>query len=147
MVWAAISMEHRTPLVVVDGNLTAQRYVDEILRPHLLPLLEEHAELRTFQQDNARPHVARVTREFLDEQEIQTMPWPPYSPDLNPIEHLWDELGRRVMARGPITRAGLIRMLHEEWGAIPQETIRTLIRSMRRRCVACVDAQGGHIPY
>ncbi|UYV81675.1 PLEKHG4 [Cordylochernes scorpioides] len=56
MVWDAISFDSRTPLLVIPGTLTAQRYVDDILRPVLLPFLSHNPGL-TFQQDNARPHV------------------------------------------------------------------------------------------
>lgn len=51
------------------------------------------------------------------------------------------------MRRGPQTLAALTRMLQEEWEAIPQACVRRLINSMQRRCVACVEARGGHIPY
>lgn len=79
--------------------------------------------------------------------DIHVLPWVPYSPDLNPIEHLWDNLGRRVNARNPVNRMELIRILQEEWVQIPQEEIATLVSSMRNRCVACVKARGGHIRY
>ncbi|UYV84357.1 hypothetical protein LAZ67_X001927 [Cordylochernes scorpioides] len=64
MVWGAISFDSRTPLVVIPGTLTAQRYVDEILRPVLLPFLSHHLGL-TFQQDNARPHTAHFIMDCL----------------------------------------------------------------------------------
>ena len=132
MVWAAISGRYRTPLVVVDGNLNAQRYVDNILRPHLLPFLLDHPELITFQHDNTRPHAARFTTAFLQ--------------DLNPIEHLWDELGRRVVGRAR-TRAELLETLRTKWGRIQQQSIQRLVGSMRRRCTACIQNNGGHTRY
>ena len=146
MVWGGITRTHRTALIVVQGNLHAQRYIDHILQPVAIPFLNEH-NVRVFQHDNARPHVARITREFMDDQEVMVMEWPAYSPDLNPIEHLWDVLGRRVMERAPTNVHQLSRMLLEEWEAIPQDEIRRLIDSMRRRCAACIRADGGHIPY
>ncbi|UYV72285.1 K02A2.6-like, partial [Cordylochernes scorpioides] len=90
MVWGAISFDSRTPLVVIPGTLTAQQYVDDILRPVLLPFLSHHPGL-TFQQDNARSHTARVTMDCL--QSCRTLPWPARSPDLSPIEHM---MGRRL---------------------------------------------------
>lgn len=147
MVWGGISWNYRTDLVVVDGTLTSQRYVDEILHPHVIPFMQRHPEMLCFQQDNARPHAARLTRGYLDDNDIQVLPWPPYSPDLSPIEHLWDILGRRVLARHPHTRNDLVRILQEEWHAVPQQTIKNLIRSMRGRCAACIEASGGHTRY
>ena len=86
MVWGGISHGVKTPLVVIQGNLTAVRYRDQVLTPHVLPLVNAHN--LTFQHDNARPHVARVCRDFLNQNNVQVLDLPPYSPDLNPIEHL-----------------------------------------------------------
>ena len=97
MVWGGISHSVTSPLIVVPGNLTAVRYRDEILRPVAVPLVQQHQ--MTFQHDNARPHVARVCQDFLANNNIVPLDWPPYSPDLSPIEHLRDELDRRVRRR------------------------------------------------
>ena len=51
-----------------------------------------------FQQNNARPHTARITKQFLEQNNIDQLPWTSMSPDLNPIEHLWDQLGERIDA-------------------------------------------------
>ena len=72
MVWGAISFDSRTPLVVIRGTLTAQRYVDDILRPVLLPFLLQCPGL-VFQQANARPHTACVAMDF--RQTYRTLPW------------------------------------------------------------------------
>ncbi|KAK7910439.1 hypothetical protein WMY93_015123 [Mugilogobius chulae] len=56
----------------------------------------------TFQQDNARPHIARICRDFLEEEDILVLNWPPYSPDMSPSENLWDVLGRCVRHRVPV---------------------------------------------
>ncbi|KAK7091535.1 hypothetical protein V1264_009201 [Littorina saxatilis] len=71
------------------------------------------------------------------------------SPDINPIEHLWDELDRRVRRQeeAPANHRDLLQALQEEWDTIPQQDIRHLIQSMPRRCRAVVAAQGSHTPY
>ena len=86
---------------------------------------------------------------FLNDNHIRTLPWPALSPDLNPIEHLWDELGRRVRngLNPPETLDELRRALIQEWNNIPQTCIRNLIGSMRRRCQAVTNARGGHTRY
>ena len=147
MMWGAISYTGRSDLIMVRGHLTALRYRDEILRPHLLPILNRQREL--FQQDNARPHTARVTRDFLTTENVTVLPWPSRSPDLNPIEHLWDVLDRRVRQRNPApqTLQQLAIALEAEWTAIPQQQIQRLIRSMSRRCRAVLDSNGGHNRY
>ena len=146
MVWGAISWNHRSDLVVVDGNLNADRYVNQILRPHVVPLARRYN--LQFQQDNARPHTARLSRDFLMNQNIDKLPWPARSPDLAPIEHVWDILGRNVRSRHDVrTRPQMIAALRREWAAIPQNEIRTTIGSMRRRCTACMRADGGHTSY
>ena len=90
MVWGGISHGVKLPLIVVPGNLTAVRYRDEILRPVAVLLVQQHQ--MTFQHDNARPHVAGVCQAFLANYNFVPLDWPPYSPDLSPTEHLWDEL-------------------------------------------------------
>ncbi|UYV68828.1 hypothetical protein LAZ67_6001129 [Cordylochernes scorpioides] len=77
------------------GTMTAQRYVDDVLRPVTLPYLQGVPNA-LYQQDNARPHTARISQQAL--QDVQMLPWPPYSPDLSPIEHVWDIIGRRLHA-------------------------------------------------
>ena len=81
-------------------------------------------------------------------QQISTMDWPACSPDLNPIEHVWDKLGRAVRKRRTLHNTLLnLRQLLEEWIRIPQRYIQTLINSMRRRCTACRAARGGATRY
>ena len=140
MVWGAISFCHRTRLVIVPGNLTGVRYRDEILAPVVVPLMNANRALTLFEQDNARCHTARVCSTYLQQQHMNVLPWPAKSPDLSPIEHLWDVLDRRVRRRSPSTLRQLERYLQQEWKAIPQIEIQRLIQSMRRRCMAVRDA-------
>ena len=147
MVWGAISMNGRTNLVQVQGNLTAVRYREEILSRHLVPVMDIRREI--FQQDNAKPHTARLTMEYLANTNVTVLPWPSKSPDLNPIEHLWDLLDRRLRRRQrqPQTRQQLMDALQDEWRQIPQRQIRRLIQSMPRRIRAVLQAQGGNTRY
>lgn len=154
MMWAGISTEGRTELVFVPGGgrrggLTAQKYVEDILLEHVVPYAGYIGENFLLMHDNARCHTSRVTRQFLQEVEIDTMVWPALSPDLNPIEHLWDELKRRVRARdiAPSSIVELKTALEEEWQAIPQNNLKKLIRSMKNRMQAVIRARGGNTKY
>ena len=70
---------------------------DEILRPVAVPLAQQHQLI--LQQDNARPYVARVCRDFLASTNVVPLDWPPYNQDVSPIQHLWYDLDRRVRKR------------------------------------------------
>ncbi|GFX76435.1 DDE_3 domain-containing protein [Trichonephila clavipes] len=74
-------------------TLMGQRYFDDILRPHVGPFLNGLPGA-IFQQDNARPHTARVAKDFL--RHFQTLPWPTRSPDLSLVQHVWDQLKRKI---------------------------------------------------
>ena len=150
MVWAGISFGYRIQLDVIDGNLNAQKYRDRVLAPHVVPLLQNHGVISVFQQDNARPHVARDNIQFLRNNTIDFIDdWPSKCPDLNPIEHLWDNLDTRVRQRqNPPGNVNELRdALQEEWINIPQAQINNLIHSMRRRCQAVSNARGGHTRF
>ena len=82
-------------MVVVQGNTNAQSYVAYVLNAHALPFIRQHGPGVTLMQDNSRPHVARVTTQFLQRTNVYVMSWPAVFPDLNPIEHIWDQLGRK----------------------------------------------------
>ena len=149
MIWGGITTRRKTQIVVIDGNLTSQRHIDKILRPVVIPFLNEHRDVTLFQQDNARPHSAQATQNFLRSNNVCVMPWPACSPDLSPIEHLWDQLKSAIARRPrqPKNTRQLIAAVHEEWDNIPQSRVRRLIDSMPRRCIACCASRGGHTRY
>ena len=97
MVWGGIMGRRKTNLIVVQGNLNAQSYINQILQPESVPFLQRH-EHAILMHDNARPRVARICRQFLNRNNVNALPWPAVSPGMNPIEHIWDYLGRKVRA-------------------------------------------------
>ncbi|KAL0193070.1 hypothetical protein M9458_011366, partial [Cirrhinus mrigala] len=115
-------------------------YRDEILKPLVRPYAGVVGPGFLLMQDNARPHVAGVCQQFLQDEGIDAMDWPAHSPDLNPIEHIWDIMSRSIHQRhvAPQTVQELVDAL---------ETIRHLIRSMPRHCREVIQARGGHAHY
>ncbi|KAL7841124.1 hypothetical protein SRHO_G00248150 [Serrasalmus rhombeus] len=128
------------------GGGGVMRYCDEILRPVVVPFVHDHH--LVLQHDNTGPRAARICTQFLEPENIRVLAWPAYSPDMSPIEHVWDALDRRLRCVPvPANIQQLLTAVGEEWTDIPQATINNLIKSMRRRCVALREANGGQTRY
>ena len=148
------------PLVPMEGRATANTYI-ELLETHLVPFmntLEEHRIIDAiFQQDNAPIHKAHQTMNYLNQQAFQTMKWPPSSPDMNPVEHLWaiskKELFRRFpdtkdFPGGPsVVKRALAERLSLVWADIDAEIMEKLVASMPRRVEALLAAEGWYTKY
>ncbi|KFM69014.1 Transposable element Tcb1 transposase, partial [Stegodyphus mimosarum] len=136
LVWGGIILGSRTGLHVQIGTMTSQIYRDVILEQYVRLFRGTTAVQFVFMNDNDHPHRAKIVSECLQSEDITHMDWPAFSPDLNPVEHVWDMLGRRVAARQPPPTClpELQRALSFEWCNIPQDQIDNLILSMPRRC-------------
>ncbi|GFW72288.1 transposable element Tcb2 transposase [Trichonephila clavipes] len=97
--------------------------------------------------DNCRPHRANLVEDFIFEKGVVRMEWPACSPDMNPIEPVWDALGRRVADHPPQTLQELETAFLEEWDRIPQLVINSLIDSMHQRCSTLLAVRGNHTLY
>ncbi|GFX21610.1 transposable element Tcb2 transposase [Trichonephila clavipes] len=140
----------RTELHIFDrGSVTVDRYWEEVLLSHMRLFRGAIGPDFIFMDDNSRPNRTLAVEELLESEDITRMGRPAYSPDLNPIEHVWDAWGRRIAARlhHPENTQQLKQMLIEEWVLLPQEMRHHLVLSMRRRCEATIVVRGGHIPY
>ncbi len=131
--WAGVCYVQRKPVHFIDGILNAQRHREEILRPIVVPFIHDHHLM--LQHDNTRLRVARICRQFLEAENIPVIAWPAYSPDMSPIEHVWDALDRHIRLCVPVPAniQQLGTAIEEEWTNFPQATINNLINSMRRR--------------
>ena len=102
MVRGALSDYPLIQLNVVTGTLNAQKYQDEILESGVKPPLDSlDGQNMVLQDDIARPHCARIIEEYKNQQIMASLPWLSLLPDLNPMEHVWDKLGWRVLNRVP----------------------------------------------
>ena len=99
MVWGGIMGRRNTNLIVLQGNFSAQGFINQILQSEAVPFLQRHGPT-ILMHDNARPHVATICQQFLNRKNINILPWPTVSPDMNPIEHIWNYLGRKLELEG-----------------------------------------------
>ena len=94
--------------------------------------------------DGAPSHTVRATRALFQTNQINVLPWPSLSPNLNPIEHIWYAIVQRVRGRVPLNIRDLERFVVEEWNGVAQLTLRNNVASMRSRCQAVVNANRSH---
>ncbi|GFV25592.1 transposable element Tcb2 transposase [Trichonephila clavipes] len=99
--------------------------------------------------DKTRQHRADIVNDCLESEGNARMAWPAYSSDLNPIENLWDALGRVVSSRfpPPATLIELETALQAEWRLLNSAVVDYLIESMVRMCKLCTQMRGDPIPY
>ncbi|GFV74815.1 transposable element Tcb1 transposase [Trichonephila clavipes] len=129
--------------------MTGHIYRDVILEQHVRLFRGAVGAEFLFKDDNARLYRANIVDECLQSEDIIRIYWPAYSPDQNPIEHVWDMLGRRITAcqPPPTCLSELPKALLDEWCNIPQDQIDNVILGMPRRCKVCIASSGRHTPY
>ncbi len=130
MVWGCVSALGKGNLHFCDGTINAEKYI-EILEHNMQPSRRHLFQGRPciFQQDNAKPHSAHITKSWLRRKRVRVLDWPACSPDLSPIENVWRILKRKMRQRRPRTVAHLKTCLQEEWDKITPETLHHLVFS------------------
>ena len=146
-VWGGISLLGTTPLCVFEGNLTSQRYTD-ILENFLLPNADVFfGNDWILQQDNDPKHTAKHAKQWFQEKNVTVLPFPAYSPDLNPIENIWGIMKERVNQKGLTKVEDMKREVVRYWDSITHETLTSLIGSMPTRIRLCREARGDLTKY
>jgi transposase len=149
MTWGAFSAKDKSDLVFIENTINSKSYVS-ILQEHLVKRGFKMAGRNwIFQQDNASIHSSGFTKSWFEDNNINLIPWPSKSPDLNPIENLWGILARRVYVNGRQfqSREELKSVLKEEWEKISVEELKNLVESMPNRVYEVIKAQGGTTKY
>ncbi|GFV12747.1 transposable element Tcb1 transposase [Trichonephila clavipes] len=132
----------RSPFVCIDGTLNSSRYFSNMLRPVALPFIRVQRN-PTFQQDNARPHVAGIVRIFLNKENVWLLHWPARFPDLLPIENVWS-----MVAEWPVPTVNEVwHRVEAAWASVSIHAIQSLFNSMPRSISAVITAKNGCFGY
>lgn len=148
MLWGCISYNGTGMLVEVKGRIDSQKYVDIIcdnlqLSAHMMGLGNDFV----FQHDNAPVHTSRLTLSFLADHGVKIMKWPPQSPDINPIEHLWAILKRKVKVLQRRQQQTFRDAVMKAWSELPLSLIHSLIDSIPSRLLAVIESKGYATKY
>ena len=119
-----------------------------MLEPVVLPYIQG-LPTAIFQQDNARPHVARIVQGFFVNRQIELLPWPARSPDLSPIENMWSMVAQRLtqITSPAATPDQLWQRVEAAWSAVPQEYMQGIFESMPRHVAAVISNNGVYSDY
>lgn len=148
-IWGCIGELGAGFCATYTGTLNASRY-ESILEKGLIPSKDRIAPESgkwIFQQDGARCHTAKRIKNWFDQKGFTTIPWPANSPDLNPIEHLWAEIDKKLDNNPPKTLAELEVALTKLWNDIKRDDCVSVIESMPERVRLCIKAKGGYFKY
>ena len=152
MFWGSISGKygrHRGLFWEKDWETINEGSYSGIIIPIVQEILEQYPEL-VFQQDNAKGHSSKYTKSVFEAIGITPIFWPANSPDLNPIETIWDLMKDYLQEKSPIVYRSYKRLreaIQEAWESITQATIQEIIQGMGDRCIAVILAEGGHTKY
>jgi transposase len=148
MIWGCVSYNGVGNLEFIDGIMDKVAY-----KRILVENLESSREKLglpsdfIFQQDNDPKHTSKYVKDFFEENGINVLTWPSQSPDLNPIEHLWDYIKREVRKANPKNIKDLKAKVREIWNNVSPDFCRKLINSMPKRVEAVVRAKGKHTEF
>jgi transposase len=165
MVWASFWDRGRSDLYIMDRDFESKKHgysansYLKVLDAQVGPMFRNFDDPGyEFMQDNASIHTAGTVKAWFRKKRIRLLPnWPPFSPDLNPIEHIWWHLKKQVYKMFPdvaldtsdseYARQRLESCLQAAWDTLDKEIFDSLYESMPRRIEACIAANGWHTRY
>ena len=151
MLWGCMMWKGTGFAAKIDERMDGDLYI-KILEDDLQASLDYYGKTVNsiiFQQDGDSKHTCKKAKAWFKDHKINVLPWPAQSPDLNPIEHLWDHLKRRL-AEYETPPKGILELwerVEVEWAKIDASVCQGLIESMPRRVAAVLRAKGGYTKY
>jgi transposase len=144
--WGCMSFHAFGPLTHFDGWVDAESYLNVILKDTVLPEMKTNPAL-VFQQDNAPPHKGKKVMEWLKKQKFQTLNWPPQSPDLSPIEMIWNVMKMKLKGLNPRprTKDAMVEAFCEIWLGMDDNLRENICDKFREKLKKCVEADGNVI--
>ncbi|KAJ6236861.1 transposable element-related [Anaeramoeba flamelloides] len=136
MIWGGIGYRLQTDLIIIDSSVDTETYIHDIIRKSKIikKANEQYGEWEwIFQQDGARPHTSKKSMDYLQYRCNVLSPWPPNSPDLNPIENLWSIMDKRLKNVQPSNEEEFILEIIRVWEGITWEIIENLVTSMTKK--------------
>lgn len=147
MVWAAFSWHGVGPVHKIDTRMDQYVYQNIIVNT-MMPFADENMPLKwRFMHDNDPKHTSRIVKRCLEENRIEVLKWPAQSPDLNPIENLWNDVEHHIHKVKPRNLTDLWTEIQKAWYAIPKERCMSLVESLPRRCSAVIKNNGYPTKY
>jgi transposase len=144
-----ISLHGKTELAFYQGSLNAQAYqgiLENTLLPAAQQLFEDEKGGWELQQDKATCHMAKSTKEWLEQHDVDVVEgWPTKGDDINPIENLWAILDDRLASRKFTTKKGMEKAIREIWDGVDLSLLHNLIHSIPDRLRRIRKADGGSI--
>jgi transposase len=143
-VWGCMSGNGTGCAKIYEGTINADNYID-ILGSYLIPSTHLLCNGQyIYQQDNASIHRANKVKEWFRIHDVRVMNWPPYSPDLNPIEYLWHVIDLRLRKFQFSNLVEFKEAVHKSWLSLSASLCHKLVATMTERCRRCIAAKGGH---
>ena len=148
MVWGCMSAKGVGILHRVEGNLNSEGYIN-ILKSTLVPSGRALAGSNEFifQKDGAPCHTSKLSLSWLAENELNILPWAPQSPDMNPIEHLWNLINSRLANKRPSNLNELWELIKAEWYSIDEATCKKLVGNMNDRVKSVIKGKGNNTRF
>ncbi|VVC42120.1 Ribonuclease H-like domain [Cinara cedri] len=148
MVWGYMNAQGVGNLHFIDGIMNQYIYLN-ILKTNLAASAEKMGikDDFIFTQDNDPKHTVKKVEAWLSNNITEYLVTPPQSPDINPIENLWDYLDRQIRDHNILSKETLKKALEKEWNKITAETIRHLVDSMSKRLEATIRSKGYPTKY